>query len=71
MDLRHLPTAYSTAHPPRPGLCDFCGRSLVNENGMDRKRVDTLTEEDLDDDDNDEENVEEKSEEVEEVDILP
>ncbi|RIB10983.1 hypothetical protein C2G38_2204711 [Gigaspora rosea] len=34
VDLRHLPTAYSTAHPPRPGLCDSCGRSLVDENGM-------------------------------------
>ncbi|RIB05048.1 hypothetical protein C2G38_2281924 [Gigaspora rosea] len=34
VDLRHLPTSYSTAHPPRPGLCDSCGRSLVDENGM-------------------------------------
>ncbi|RIB04193.1 hypothetical protein C2G38_2223040 [Gigaspora rosea] len=34
VDLRHLPTAYSTAHPPRPGLCDSYGRSLVDENGM-------------------------------------
>ncbi|RIB13397.1 hypothetical protein C2G38_2098384 [Gigaspora rosea] len=23
---------YSTAHPPRPELCDSCGRSLVNNN---------------------------------------
>ncbi|RIB15336.1 hypothetical protein C2G38_2039458 [Gigaspora rosea] len=34
MDLRHLPIAYSTAHPPHPGLCDSCGHSLVDENGM-------------------------------------
>ncbi|RIB26100.1 hypothetical protein C2G38_2030492 [Gigaspora rosea] len=32
VDLRHLPTAYSTAHPPRPELCDSCGRLLVNNN---------------------------------------
>ncbi|RIB00945.1 hypothetical protein C2G38_2232324 [Gigaspora rosea] len=84
VDLRHLPTAYSTAHPQRPGLCDSCGHSLVDENGMKgifknvqkfltriEKGADTLTEEDLDDDDDDEENVEEESEEVEEVDISP
>ncbi|RIB01282.1 hypothetical protein C2G38_2231332, partial [Gigaspora rosea] len=34
VDLRHLPTAYSTAHPPRPELCDSCRCSLVDENGM-------------------------------------
>ncbi|RIB00883.1 hypothetical protein C2G38_2051308 [Gigaspora rosea] len=34
MDLRHLPTAYSTAHPLRLGLCDSCGHSLVDKNGM-------------------------------------
>ncbi|RIB26708.1 hypothetical protein C2G38_2162653 [Gigaspora rosea] len=28
------PTAYSTTHPPRPGLCDSCGRSLVDNNGI-------------------------------------
>ncbi|RIB05162.1 hypothetical protein C2G38_2119083, partial [Gigaspora rosea] len=32
VDLRHLPTAYSTAHPPRPELCDSCGCLLVNNN---------------------------------------
>jgi len=30
--LRHLPTAYSTSHPPQLGLCDQCGLQL-NNNG--------------------------------------
>ncbi|RIB17645.1 hypothetical protein C2G38_2186759 [Gigaspora rosea] len=34
IELRHLPTAYSTAHPSRPELCDSCGRLLVNNNSM-------------------------------------
>ncbi|RIB25028.1 hypothetical protein C2G38_2166998 [Gigaspora rosea] len=74
VDLRHLPTAYSTAHPPRPGLCDSCGRIFKNvQKFLNRieKGADTLTKEDLDDDDDDVENVEEESEEIEEVDISP
>ncbi|RIB23401.1 hypothetical protein C2G38_2072997, partial [Gigaspora rosea] len=34
VDLRHLPTAYSTAHPPCTELCDSCRRLLVNNNSM-------------------------------------
>ncbi|RIB20789.1 hypothetical protein C2G38_2034941 [Gigaspora rosea] len=30
--LQHLSTAYSTAHPPHPELCDSCGHLLVNNN---------------------------------------
>ncbi|CAG8497071.1 1319_t:CDS:2, partial [Dentiscutata heterogama] len=57
VDLRHLPTAYSTAHSPRPGLCDSW--------------VDTLIKEDLDNDDDDIESNKEEPEEIEEVDISP
>ncbi|CAB4393527.1 unnamed protein product [Rhizophagus irregularis] len=32
VDLRHLPTAYSTSHLPQLGLCDQCGLQL-NNNG--------------------------------------
>ncbi|RIB03387.1 hypothetical protein C2G38_2225215 [Gigaspora rosea] len=34
MDLLQLPTGYSTAHPPCPELCDSCGGSLVDNNGI-------------------------------------
>ncbi len=33
VDLRHLPTAYSTIHLPKPGLCDSCGLQL-NDDGI-------------------------------------
>ncbi|CAB4428222.1 unnamed protein product [Rhizophagus irregularis] len=33
VDLRHLPTAYSTSHLPKSGLCDNCGLPL-NNNGV-------------------------------------
>ena len=33
MDLRCLPTAYSTAYPPQPGLCDSCKLPLIEDNG--------------------------------------
>jgi hypothetical protein len=32
--LRHLPTAYSTSHPPQLGLCDNCKLQLVNSNSI-------------------------------------
>lgn len=34
VDLRHLPTAYSTSHPPQPGLCDKCGLQLSNQGAV-------------------------------------
>ncbi|RIA99879.1 hypothetical protein C2G38_2256995 [Gigaspora rosea] len=33
VDLRCLPTAYSTSYPPQPGLCDSCKLPFVNDNG--------------------------------------
>ncbi|RIB17433.1 hypothetical protein C2G38_2187280 [Gigaspora rosea] len=62
IDLRYLPTAYSTSHPPHPELCDCCGLPLSDDN-----RENKLTKEDLDDDENDiEEGTDEVSEEIEE-----
>ncbi|RIB07300.1 hypothetical protein C2G38_2214831 [Gigaspora rosea] len=70
MDLLQLPTGYSTAHPPRPELCDSCRGSLVDNNGI--KEENKLTKEDLDEGDNDNiESQEETSEEVEEIDVSP
>ncbi|CAG8655247.1 2014_t:CDS:2, partial [Scutellospora calospora] len=81
MDLRHLPTAYSTVHPPCLGLCDSCGHLLVDNNSMvfvcdhsyhnNCYGADTLTKKDLDNDDDDIESNEEESEEIEKVDISP
>ncbi|RIB24963.1 hypothetical protein C2G38_2241710 [Gigaspora rosea] len=34
VDLRYLPTAYSTSHPPHPELCDCCGLPLSDDNSM-------------------------------------
>ncbi|CAG8721653.1 2267_t:CDS:1, partial [Ambispora leptoticha] len=34
VDLRRLPTAYSTSYPPKPGLCDYCKSPLGENNGM-------------------------------------
>jgi hypothetical protein len=34
VDLRCLPTAYSTSHAPQPGLCDCCGLQLNNNDGF-------------------------------------
>jgi len=31
VDLRYLPTAYSTSRPPQLGLCDCCGLRLNND----------------------------------------
>jgi len=33
VDLRRLPTGYSTAHPPHPELCDNCGLPFTGNNG--------------------------------------
>ncbi len=33
VDLRCLPTAYSTAYPPQPGLCDSCKLPFIEDNG--------------------------------------
>ena len=34
MDLRCLPTAYSTAYPPQPGLCDSCKLPFIENDGI-------------------------------------
>ncbi|RIB30813.1 hypothetical protein C2G38_2151566 [Gigaspora rosea] len=34
VDLRYLPTAYSTSHPLHHELCDCCGLPLSNDNSM-------------------------------------
>ncbi|RIB07132.1 hypothetical protein C2G38_2215363 [Gigaspora rosea] len=34
VDLRYLPTAYSTSYPPHPKLCDCCGLPLSDDNSM-------------------------------------
>ena len=34
VDLRRLPTGYSTSCPPMQGLCDRCKLPFVNENGV-------------------------------------
>ncbi|RHZ47868.1 hypothetical protein Glove_566g73 [Diversispora epigaea] len=33
VDLRRLPTGYSTSYPPKQGLCDRCKLPFVNEDG--------------------------------------
>ncbi|RIB27982.1 hypothetical protein C2G38_2159171 [Gigaspora rosea] len=79
VDLLQLPTGYSTAHPPRPELCDSCKSSLVDNNGICqkfltriKKEKNTLTKKDFDEGDNNNiESQEEKSEELEEIDISP
>ncbi|RIB18016.1 hypothetical protein C2G38_2246035 [Gigaspora rosea] len=61
VDLRCLPTAYSTSYPPQPGLCDSCKLPFVNDN---EKGNDTFTLEDLvdsDDDAADDNDVEEET----------
>ena len=34
VDLRRLPTGYSTSYPPKQGLCDRCKLPFVNEVGV-------------------------------------
>ena len=34
VDLRRLPTGYSTSYPPKQGLCDRCKAPLTNESGV-------------------------------------
>ncbi|RIB17669.1 hypothetical protein C2G38_2246262 [Gigaspora rosea] len=71
VDLRCLPTAYSTSYPPQPGLCDSCKLPFVNDN---EKGNDTFTLEDLvdsDDDAADNNDVEEETDNgFEEIDEL-
>ena len=33
VDLQCLPTAYSIAYPPQPGLCDSCKHPFIEDNG--------------------------------------
>src|SRR6185312_6732550 len=33
VDLRSLPTGYSTSCPPQPGLCDHCKLPFIDNNG--------------------------------------
>ncbi|RIB21369.1 hypothetical protein C2G38_2176874 [Gigaspora rosea] len=69
VDLRRLPTGYSTAHPPHPEFCDKCGLPFTDNNGSNGLRRELIhlprrTDED------DVENVEENSGEIETIDIL-
>ncbi|RIB21730.1 hypothetical protein C2G38_2140536 [Gigaspora rosea] len=34
VDLRHLPTAYSSSYLPQPNLCDYCKHPFSEEDGM-------------------------------------
>ncbi|RIB22289.1 hypothetical protein C2G38_2174333, partial [Gigaspora rosea] len=69
VNLRRLPTAYSSSYLPQPNMCDRCKHPFSEEDGMFLERLegeDKLTPEDFDDDKNTEkEEEEETSEEIE------
>ncbi|RIB11296.1 hypothetical protein C2G38_2261995 [Gigaspora rosea] len=69
VDLRRLPTAYSSLYLPQPNLCDRCKHLFSEEDGMFLERLegeDKLTPEDFEDDENaKKEEEEETSEEIE------